>query len=62
MKIKGDFKYIDGHNHLDFYKEDIDKAIEDINENKILTLANSMDINSYHLNKKYSEKSEFIIP
>ena len=38
--------YIDGHTHLDYFKENIDKAIEDINKNKIITLANSMDIDS----------------
>lgn len=54
--------YIDAHNHLDFYNDNIDRAIKDINENKIITLANSMDINSYNLNKKYSKKSKFIIP
>lgn len=54
--------YIDAHNHLDFYNDNIDRAIKDINENEIITLANSMDINSYNLNKKYSKKSKFIIP
>ena len=54
--------YIDVHTHLDFYKENINKAIEDINENKIVTIANSMDIESYKLNKVYSNKSEYIIP
>lgn len=52
--------YIDAHNHLDFYKENIDKAIDEINENKILTLANSMDVKSYLKNKKFKEKSKYI--
>ena len=52
--------YIDAHTHLDFYNENIDKAIEYINKNKILTLANSMDIESYKLNKSYLEKSKYI--
>ena len=54
--------YIDAHTHLDFFKENIDKAIEDINKNKIITLANSMDIDSYLLNKEYGKRSEYIIP
>ena len=54
--------YIDCHTHLDFFEENIDKAISDINENEILTLANSMDIESYIKNKEYSKKSKFIKP
>lgn len=54
--------YIDAHTHLDYFKENIDKAIEDINKNKIITLANSMDIDSYLLNKEYGKRSEYIIP
>lgn len=54
--------YVDAHNHLDFYGENIDKAIEDINDNRIITLANSMDVDSYILNKEYAKQSEYIIP
>lgn len=54
--------YIDCHTHLDFFENNIDSAIEDINKNKILVLANSMNIESYNKNKEYSKKSEFIIP
>lgn len=54
--------YIDCHTHLDFFEENIDKAIEDINKNQILTLANSMNIESYIKNKEYSKKSKFIKP
>ncbi|GAA0084684.1 TatD family hydrolase [Clostridium sp. CTA-7] len=54
--------YIDAHTHLDFFGENIEKAIEDINKNEILTLANSMDIKSYIKNKEYSKKSKFINP
>lgn len=54
--------YIDAHTHLDFFEENIEKAIEDINKNEILTLANSMDIESYMKNKEYSKQSEFIKP
>lgn len=54
--------YIDCHTHLDFFEDKIEEAIIDINDNKILTLANSMDIESYIKNKEYSKKSEFIKP
>lgn len=54
--------YIDAHNHMDFYKENLNKAICEINENRIITLANSMDIESYLLNKELSKESKFIIP
>lgn len=54
--------YIDCHTHLDFFEDNIDKAIVDINKNEILTLANSMDIESYIKNKEYSMKSNFIRP
>lgn len=54
--------YIDSHTHLDFFENNIDKAIKDINENKIVVLANSMDIESYNKNKEYSMKSKYIKP
>ncbi|WP_300386632.1 TatD family hydrolase [Clostridium sp.] len=54
--------YIDGHTHLDFFEDKIDIAIEEINKNKILTLANSMDIESYKLNKEFAKRSKYIIP
>lgn len=55
--------YIDFHNHIDFYNnETIDKAIEDININKIITIACAMDEQSYLYNKNIQAKSEYIIP
>lgn len=54
--------YIDVHSHLDFFYENIEKAINDINKNKILTLAMSMDMKSYNQNKEYSKKSKYIKP
>lgn len=54
--------YIDAHSHLDFFEENIEDAIVDINKNKILTLAMSMDIESYTKNKEYSNKSKYIKP
>lgn len=54
--------YLDCHTHLDFFNDNIYKAIEDINENEIITLANSMDVESYLLNKEFSNKSQYIVP
>lgn len=54
--------YIDSHTHLDFFEDNIEDAIKEINDNKILTLANSMDIESYLKNKDYSKESEYIKP
>ena len=54
--------YIDAHSHLDFYDENVEKAIVDINNNHILTLAMSMDIESYNKNKVYAKKSRYIKP
>ncbi|WP_042275002.1 TatD family hydrolase, partial [[Clostridium] dakarense] len=54
--------YIDSHTHLDFFEDNIEIAINEINKNKIITLANSMDIESYLKNKEYSKKSEYIKP
>lgn len=54
--------YVDVHTHLDFFGENIEDAIEDINNNRILTLANSMDIKSYLKNKEYSKRSKYIKP
>ena len=54
--------YIDAHSHLDFYGKNIERAIKDINNNQILTLAMRMDIESYNKNKVYAKKSKYIKP
>ena len=54
--------YIDSHTHLDFFQDNIEDAIKEINDNKILTFANSMDIESYLKNKEYSKESKYIKP
>ena len=53
--------YIDGHTHLDFFEDKINLAIEEINKNRILSLANSTDIESYKLNKEFAKRSKYII-
>ena len=52
--------YIDAHTHLDFFKDKIDYAINEINKFKILSIANSMDVDSYLKNKEYSKRSKYI--
>ena len=52
--------YIDAHTHLDFFEENINEAINEINKYKILTIANGMDVESYMKNKEYSKRSECI--
>lgn len=55
--------YIDFHNHLVFYKKDfIDEDINDINKNKMETIACSMDLNSYNKNIELVKDSKLIIP
>lgn len=59
---------IDAHTHLDEYIEyengrELEKsALEEINSNKILSLANSMDVPSYIKCLELTKKSDFIIP
>ena len=54
--------FIDAHTHLDFFEDNIDKAIKEINDLKILTVANSMNVESYLKNKEYEKKSKYIMP
>lgn len=55
--------FIDAHTHIDEYSnEDLKKAIKEINENKILSIANSMSIESYIKSKKISEMSSYVVP
>lgn len=55
--------YIDFHNHIDFYKDDeINNVVNCINENRITTIACSMDEESYLKNIEISKKSDYIVP
>ncbi len=59
---------IDAHSHLDRYLlckrfgENINPVLQQIEEQKILTISNSMDITSYRTNCKIAKKSKYIIP
>lgn len=54
---------IDAHTHIDQYNEkDLKQAIEEINQNKILSISNAMDIQSYLKNKEIASKSSYVVP
>lgn len=54
---------VDAHTHLDQYNiNELEKAIKEINEEKIITIANAMNLSSYVKSKDISKKSHFIIP
>jgi TatD DNase family protein len=59
---------IDVHSHLDRYllckkfEEDISHILQQIEEQKILTISNSMDLTSYRTNCSIAKKSKYVIP
>jgi len=59
---------IDAHTHLDEYSEYEngaeleEKALEEIEDNKILSIANSMDVPSYEKTLNLAKKSSLILP
>ena len=53
---------IDAHAHLDRYEDELDSALKEINQNKIFTLSNSMDIPSYRQNLEIAERCQLILP
>jgi TatD DNase family protein len=58
---------IDAHTHLDRYLfkrfgKDITSVLEQIEEYKILTISNSMDLTSYVINRRISRRSKYIVP
>jgi len=59
---------IDAHSHLDRYLlckrfgKNIDPVLQQIEEQKILTVSNSMDITSYRTNCRIAKKSKYVIP
>jgi TatD DNase family protein len=53
---------VDAHIHIDRYEDDLPVALHEIEEHSILTIANSMDPDSYARTLKISGGSRFIIP
>lgn len=53
---------IDAHVHLDKYGELLDRALEQIEREKIFTVATAMDVPSYLELQKIGERSELVLP
>jgi TatD DNase family protein len=53
---------IDAHAHLDRYENSIEEILEEIADNKIFTISNSMDIDSFEFNRQIALKSDFVMP
>ena len=53
---------IDAHAHLDRYEDKLESALEEINQNRIFTLSNSMDLPSYEENLNIGKKCELVLP
>ncbi len=53
---------IDAHCHLDRYKENLVYALEQIEQHRISTITNSMDLPSYKQNVKIAATSDLILP
>jgi TatD DNase family protein len=54
--------FIDAHAHLDKYGALLDSALREIEEHSILTIANSMDPDSYRDNLAIARRSEWVVP
>jgi TatD DNase family protein len=54
---------IDAHAHLDLFDDaELDAALNQIEQHRILTLSNSMDIPSYERNKDIARECRFVLP
>ena len=53
---------IDAHTHIAKYESNLDEVIREINEHKILTISNSMDVFAFEKNLKIAERCELIMP
>ena len=53
---------IDAHVHLDKYGDLLDRALREIDENRIFTVATAMDVPSYLELQQISERSELVLP
>ncbi|MFW9844155.1 MAG: TatD family hydrolase [Candidatus Thorarchaeota archaeon] len=53
---------VDVHNHFSYYNEDIDRALADIEENRMLMVSVSTDFESYEDTLKLAKQSHHILP
>lgn len=54
--------FIDAHNHLDFYEDNLSAALDMIKQHNIMTLGCSVDVKSYLFTKELSKDNPCIIP
>ena len=53
---------IDAHSHLDRYEDALESALEEINQHRIFTVSNSMDLPSYRRNLEIGAMCELVLP
>jgi TatD DNase family protein len=57
---------IDAHAHIDRYdlvnRETLDSAVQEISQDRIFTVSNSMDLPSYERNLAIAERCRFVLP
>jgi len=53
---------IDAHAHLDGYGEELEPALGEIEDHRILTMAVSMDLPSYQRNLEIGERCDLVLP
>ena len=54
--------FIDAHAHLDRSEDKLESALEQINQNRILTMSNSMDLPSYKQNLEIGKRCDLVLP
>jgi len=54
--------WIDAHTHLDLYGDDLESALEEIRQNRILCISNSLDLDSYQRNLEIAQRCEWVFP
>lgn len=53
---------IDAHAHLDCYGEELESALTEIAEHRILTIAVSMDLPSYQRSLEIADRCNLVLP
>ena len=53
---------IDAHIHLDRYEAELDAALQEIVDNRIFSISNSMDVPSYRRNLEIGERCPLVLP
>ena len=53
---------VDAHAHLDRYEGDLESALAQIRQHRILTISNSMDLASYERNEEIANRNKLVLP